>query len=482
MILIATVCCGITAQGHDNTGDTPDIRIERLQMKRVGDFIHVYLKLDLTALHIASTEVAVLTPRLTNGTDSVALQAVSVYGRNRHIYYQRNPNLRPTTSDDMEYKTRQHPDTLAYHATVHFEQWMDGCSLKVSHATYGCCGKALCSTHETLVPCFPLPPYTPRLIYIRPAVEAVKTRELSGSAFVDFPVSQTTIYPDYRNNLTELAKITGSIDSVKADPDITITALSIKGYASPESPYDNNTRLAKGRTQAVKEYVENIYQFDREFVQTSYEPEDWQGLEAYVEASSLPHRDEILAAIRSDREPDHKEAYIKANWRDDYTHLLEHCYPALRRTDYRITYVIRQYTPLEDIERVMNTAPQKLSLNEFYMLAQSYEPGSEMMDELWEIAVRMYPHDEGANLNAANTAILKGDYARAMRYLNRAGEHAEATYSRGVLEAMQGNYMSARVLLHEASQQGISEAQDVANNMRNRWEVTIDRTQSTHNK
>ena len=155
-------------------------------------------------------------------------------------------------------------------------------------------------------------PFKPVYRYVRPKAEVTKTRSLSGSAFIDFPVSDTKIHPDYRNNSIELTKIFASIDSVKNDKDNTITELSIKGYASPESPYSNNTRLAIGRTQSLKEYVQKLYHFGSTFIKTSYEPEDWEGLRAYVETSTLPHKKEIISIIDLDTDPDRKEWLIKS--------------------------------------------------------------------------------------------------------------------------------------------------------------------------
>ena len=217
-----------------------------------------------------------------------------------------------------------------------------------------------------------------------------------------------------------------------------------------------------------------MYHFGEGFIDTSFEPENWEGLEAYVENSNLKHRDEILAAIRSDREPDNKEWYIKSNWPDDYRYLLDNCYPRLRRSDYIIEYEIRSYTTPEEIEAVMFTAPQKLSLEEFYILAQSYEQGSDLYNEVWEIAIRMYPSDPVANLNAANTAMIKGDYERAMRYLDKAGDSAEALYGRGVLEVLREDFDAARPYLLEAERMGITKAREVLDNIHNRWIVTSD--------
>mgnify|MGYP000703662735 FL=1 len=77
----------------------------------------------------------------------------------------------------------------------------------------------------------------------------------------------------------------------------------------------------------------------------------------------------------------------------------------------------------------MQTQPQKLSLNEFYLVAQTYEPGSVEFNDVFETAVRMYPNDEIANLNAANSAMQRKDVENAKRYLQKGGDSPEALYA-----------------------------------------------------
>ena len=74
-------------------------------------------------------------------------------------------------------------------------------------------------------------------------------------------MNRTEIHENYRRNPTELQKILNTIDAVKNDVDTRIISVSIKGYASPESPYSNNERLAMGRTKTLKEYVRKQYDF-----------------------------------------------------------------------------------------------------------------------------------------------------------------------------------------------------------------------------
>ena len=454
MVALFSVCVGYSQ-------DIPDVEIKDFTLELKDDYLNLHLDLDLSELDVKGTQVVVLTPKLVKDADTLILKSVGVYGRNRRIYYQRNEHIKPTHPGDIDLKRSELNGVVDYNSSVAFVDWMDGCRLVLSRKDCGCCGHSDVVAESRLVERFPLEAYYPELIYLRPEREVVKTRAISGSAFIDFPVSETVIYPTYRNNVAELAKITGTIDSVKNDSDIIIKSVFIKGFASPESSYSNNTRLAKGRTEALKVYVENMYHFGEGFILTDFEPEDWAGLERFVMASSLAHKDEILATIRSDKEPDKKEWIIKSTWKEEYRYLLDNCYPALRHSDYTIEYEVKSYADPAEIKKVLHSAPQNLSLEEFYILAQTYESGSEEFNELFETAVRMYPNDPIANLNAANSAILRKDYRSALRFLEKAGDLPEAVYARGALEVYMDNIEAAKPYLDEAKRLGIAKAEEV---------------------
>lgn len=201
--------------------------------------------------------------------------------------------------------------------------------------------------------------------------------------------------------------------------------------------------------------MQRQYSFPESIITTSYEPEDWAGLERYVEQSSLENRDAILGIIRGSLEPDAKEAKMKKTFPADYAFLLKNVYPGLRHSDYAVKYEVRAYTDVDEIKRMLKTQPSKLSLNEMYLAAQTMEPGSPEFDETFDIAVRMFPHDSVANLNAANVAMQIGDMKRARRYLDNAGTSPQAVYARGVLEAMSGDYDAAMPLLEKAGAEGV---------------------------
>ena len=163
--------------------------------------------------------------------------------------------------------------------------------------------------------------------------------------------------------------------------------------------------------------------------------------------------------IDSRLDPDAKEAKIKRTYPEEYRFLLQNCYPALRHTDYRIDYTIRSFSDVEEIKRIMQTQPQKLSLNEFYLVAQTYEPGSVEFNDVFETAVRMYPNEEIANLNAANSAMQRKDVENAKRYLQKGGDSPEALYARGVYAFLVEDYTVARKQLNEAKNKGVQQAE-----------------------
>jgi len=440
-----------------NTKDiTLGVSIKSFNINREGKYLTVKMNLDLNKLDVDANRAVLLTPRLVNGTDSLDLPAVGIYGRRRYYYYVRNGIGSISGESETIYRASSKPDSVAYNNLAEYEKWMDGATLKFHRSDWGCCHEIV-AEYEGILGRH-REAFFPELIFVQPKAEIMKSRSLSGSAYIDFPVDQTVIYPDYRRNTTELGKIQATIDSVRNDKDVTITSVWLKGFASPKSPYKHNTELAIGRTAALKKHIGQLYHFADSIIQTDYEPEDWAGLRRYVEQSNINYRTEILALIDSDMEPDAKEAKIKRTYPDEYRFMLQNFYPALRHTDYRIDYNIRKFNKVEEIKRIMAEQPQKLSLNEFYLVAGKYEPGTDEFTDVFETAVRMFPNDEIANLNAANAAIRRDDFATARRYLDKAGDSAEAVYARGALAIREKDYDTARRYLGKAKEMGLEKA------------------------
>ena len=87
---------------------------------------------------------------------------------------------------------------------------MDGAFGGVAGSRFcGCGWEALSNDKSPLFPIRIAEPVVlrPLLAYVTPEAERVKERVKEGSAFLDFPVNRTEIYPEYRDNPSELRKI-----------------------------------------------------------------------------------------------------------------------------------------------------------------------------------------------------------------------------------------------------------------------------------
>ena len=147
----------------------------------------------------------------------------------------------------------------------------------------------------------------------------------------------------------------------------------------------------------------------------------------------------MLDIIDKNIDLDEKEDMLKLVGNGEpYRWLLQHVYPGLRHTDYVIEYVVRAY-PVSKSRKLIYTHPEALSVKEMYMVAQSYEKGSDDWLDALMIAAKQYPTDPTANLNAACACVEKRRLSDAKRFLAHAGNTQQALYLADVIRAMEGN-------------------------------------------
>ena len=431
--------------------------VSGVDIRKQRDSVVIRMNLNLSGMEVGRNRSIVVTPLFYAEGEEEWLPAIEVMGRTRYLYYQRNEeSLYADSPYTIIKKDKNATQQVGYQVSVPYRKWMDRASLVVAEDTCQCGevskGNSILLAQADLV-------FTPRLAYISPQAETRKARALSGEAYLDFPVNKTVIYPEYRRNTAELAKIRATIDTIRTDKDFSITRISLKGYASPEGRYAANVRLSEGRTDALKDYLMGEYGFEASLFRTNAGAENWAGLRKYVAQSGLADKEAILAIIDSEEEPDAKEQRIRREHAASYRTLLQDCYPALRRTDYTVDYVIRGFN-VEEAKEVIKTRPQNLSLQEMFAVAQTYQPGSEEFNHVFDVAVRLYPADPIANLNAANAFLERKEAAQALKFLDKAGDTPQADNARGVAMILLERYDEAERYLHRAAQAGVSEASE----------------------
>lgn len=405
--------------------------------------------------HLKRSQLMEVVPvvKSADGSESVELTPYSVAGKNQYFF-----NVRSGYPGAIYLSGSKTP--VRYFQSLAWQDWMKDATVDLEVRNSTCCAAPDSEDVPVALIDFnpPVIPLPEDLQWIVPVATDTKVYNIEGKAYVNFPVNRTEIFPDYMNNPIELKKITSSIDTVRDNPDATIESITLTGYASPEGPYLNNVRLAKGRTEAVKAYVSKLYDFPESVYKTASVPEDWGGLREYIEKSQMALRDRMLSFIDSDYPIEKRNDRFRELFPADYPWLLKNVYPWLRHTDYLIKYTVRNYTDVEEIKKVLKTRPENLSLYEIYLLANCYEPGSDEYVQVFETAVKLYPHDELANINAANIAMSRDEDNLAESYLLRAGDSGAANYARGMLYAKRKDYQKALEYLMQSTDPNAPEA------------------------
>lgn len=408
------------------------ILIDSVLTQKKSDSLKVAFRLHLDSLQLKSEQQLVFTP-LIAGEDTIALNPIIINGKNQNIRYLRKSSKQKNSQALVVRRRNDTEQQVLFSQTLPYRKWMKAFNLSMTEDLCGCGNLQDQDTTQmaTIQP-------TPRICrdhYVKPKAEAIKVRAEKGEAYLSFKLNKSDILADFRENASELRKITSTIDLVKNDKDVSITNIDIHGYASPDGPYDNNKRLANNRAAALRNYVSNLYTIDNKLFTYHATPEDWEGFKEKVEASNLAEKTAILAIANASLTPDAKDQKIKKLYPVSYRYIINEIYPRLRHSDYTVTYTVRPFD-IEEAKVILKTKPQQLSLQEMYLVAQTYEPGSPEFNEVFDIAVRLFPDDETANLNAACTDLQKGDLVTAEKHLAKAGNSNEAERIRKIYGEM----------------------------------------------
>ncbi|MDD3038942.1 DUF3868 domain-containing protein [Bacteroides sp.] len=461
-ILYILFCLLPVLGGKAQTIYKDQIRIEKESATRSEDN-RLTVSMDIILqpnLKMSSNNVTTLTPFIEANGQTKQLPSIVIYGRKRQLINQRNHQT-PESAYTVVRRKGKTEQKVNYLIQIPYEGWMRKANMKLNVDVCGCCDMIEENSGEKIAQLNIAPlKLQPVVAYITPQEEAVKHRAVEGRAFLDFPVNKYIIYPDYRRNSDELAKVRATIDTVRNDNNIKLTGISIHGYASPEGSYTHNTYLAKNRTQALVDYVTSYYNFDLKLITSDFTPEDWEGFRKFVIASTIDKKDEILSLMDDvNMDADVKEHSIaKLVGPQAYQYLLQECYPALRHSDYVVSYTVRGFD-LEESKEIINKHPQQLSLKELYLIAQSYQTGSEEFNHAFQVAAIMFPNDPTANLNAAAVEIQKGgDLAIAKKHLAKADQKAAETLNNlGIVSMMEDDFKAAENYFNAAKAAGLTE-------------------------
>lgn len=420
--------------------------------KAVVDF-----DLDLTNMkHLKSNTVLQIVPMLqaNDGSGQLDLPAISISGRTRAIMLRRmgkQVDIIRNKSGEQHYH---------YTAEVPFALWMKDASLIFRAKGYGCAECELGDYTTLLTPNALAPLYQPQYRYamLVPEGEETKRREESLTAQITFPVSQTSLNMNLGNNRAEIKRIDDKLSELTRNKNLTVDALSLAGYASPEGSEDLNNRLAQGRIDRVAQHIVSKSPRLKGHYTSSAMGADWDGLREAIAASSLDHKEQILEILQKEPVSERTAALRAIDDGQTYAQLLQTYYPPLRRTVISFSFVVKGFD-LTEAKEVIKTHPTHLSLAEVNLIANSYPAGSAERYQTWVIAADAFPNAVEPATNAAIMDLEAGRYDQAVKLLERYKKNSKLYTILGIAYAYNEQYDNARTYLTKAAQLGLPDAQ-----------------------
>ncbi|MCS3060346.1 DUF3868 domain-containing protein [Bacteroides salyersiae] len=475
VLVLAALCLNTEEAFAQNRSYSGDIGIEPVRLEQSGDFLYIDMNFILKDVKVRTAHGVDFIPQLVAPANTYNLPKVSVKGKDEYLAYERRLSLMSAKEKRkhvapylVKKSNKRTNDTIRYRYVLPYESWMADAKLNVQRDECGCGESTLMSVQPVIDQVTLeriLSPYivNPHFAYVEPKIEVVKSREIQAECFLDFEVNKINIRPEYMNNPRELAKIRVMIDDLKLDPSIKVNRLDIIGYASPEGTLATNKRLSEGRAMALRDYLASRYDFPRNQYHIIFGGENWDGLIDALETLDMDYKNEMLDIIQDiPIEKGRETKLMQLRGGVPYRYLLKNVFPSLRVAICKVNYDIKNFN-VDEAKEVIKRRPQNLSLNEMFLVANTYPKGSQEFIDVFETAVRMYPDSEIANMNAATAALSRNDLISAERYLKKMESQEywpEYNNAMGILTLLKGDYELAEEYLNKARELGLDVATD----------------------
>ena len=368
---------------------------------------------------IPSKRKEVIMPYIYNGKDTVWLETVEVYGKNRYKREKQENHLDGNKGWELEEGQILKGEVYSYRDTAPLKRWMAPANLGIRREIVGCaCEEDMADENLASAKLFEEPATEPRRIP-KDFTLADATREWDfgqDELEIIFKVSKIEMDSSVFNNETTFGKILSAVDKIYSNPKFKVDQIEIAGYASPEGTPQFNRWLGENRAKALIDYIiknRPQYRLTPENFKVRNGEENWEGLRRLTLASPIPDEEikQIIDIIDSDAGVARKDQLKALNGGRTYRKMLDEVYPHLRCARYLAVY----YDSTQD----------------------------EAVDAI----------------NQANSMVREGKYAEAYEHLEPYDDDFRAYNTIGVALMMQGEFEKALPWFEKALQNDFKEAQ-----------------------
>ncbi len=248
--------------------------------------------------------------------------------------------------------------------------------------------------------------------------------------------------------------------TLPANPRMKITNIEVQSYASPEGEIFLNNDLATGRGDAGKTVLMDILKKNKldatygSLVQVNPKGEDWAGFKAAMEKSKIEDKDLIIRVLQRTSDLQAREMEIK-NISKTYSEVEKLIFPGLRRSIFRVNYVLEGYSDQE--LKAMASNPSSLKYEEL-MRAGSLVTDMNVQANVYKEATARPEADYRASNNLGVIYYNQGRMTEAKSQFEKAygmSQNAETACNNGVAQRAMGEMKKAAAMFNES---GSSEA------------------------
>ena len=361
---------------------------------------------------IPSKRKEVIMPYIYNGKDTLWLETVEVYGKNRYKRERQENHLDGNKGWELEEGQVIKGEVYSYRDTAPLKRWMAPANLGIRREIVGCaCEDELADEEVASATLFQEPPVEPRRIPKAYAL-ADATREWNfgqDELEIIFKVSKIEIDSSVFNNEVTFGKILSAVDKIYSNPKFRVDKIEIAGYASPEGRRNFNNWLGQNRAKALIDYIiENRPQYNltADNFRLRNGEENWPGLRRLLMESRIAEKDQVAEIIDMEIPDEEKKLKIKAIdngkvWKK----MLDQVYPHLRSARYLAVYY--DSTQDEAVD-VINQANRMIGEGRY---AEAYEH------------VKPYDDDFRAYNTIGVSLMMQGEFEKALPWFEKALEN-----------------------------------------------------------
>ena len=252
---------------------------------------------------IPSKRKEVIMPYIYNGKDTVWLETVEVYGKNRYKREKQENHLDGNKGWDLGEGQILKGDVYSYRDTAPLKRWMAPANLGIRREIVGCaCEEDLADENVASATLFEEPPVAARRIPKDFAVADASRQWDFGQDELEiiFKVSKIEIDSSVFNNEVTFGKILSAVDKIYSNPKFKVDQIEIAGYASPEGSRSFNNWLGENRAKALIDYIiehRPQYNLTEANFRLRNGEENWAGLRRHLLASTIAEKDQLVRLI-----------------------------------------------------------------------------------------------------------------------------------------------------------------------------------------